>query len=192
MWQQLLPAFRITVVMTVLTGILYPLALTGICQLLFSRAANGSLIESAGRSVGSELIGQRFTRPEYFHPRPSAAGTDGYDATASQGSNLGPTSQKLLDRVKTDAARFRTQNPSFNGVLPADSVTASASGLDPHISPATAEAQMARVAAARSLTQERVRALIERHTAPRPLGILGEPAVNVLQLNLDLDREGKR
>src|ERR1700732_4286778 len=141
MWQQLLPGLRMTLVMTVLTGLIYPLAVTGLCQVFFHDQANGSLITGNGQVVGSQLIGQNFTRAEYFQPRPSAAGNDGYDATASGGSNLGPTNQKLIDRVKASAEKFHRENPSYTGPLPADLVTASGSGLDPHISPASAAAQ---------------------------------------------------
>lgn len=192
MWQQLLPAIRITLALTILTGLIYPAVITGICQVAFSHAANGSLVERDGKVAGSELIGQRFTKPEYFHPRPSAAGNDGYDAASSGGSNLGPTSQKLVDRVKADAAKFRQENPAFLGALPADAVTASASGLDPDISPATALAQAPRVAQARRVPVGDVEALIAKSTTGRTLGILGEPSVNVLKLNLALDQELKR
>lgn len=188
MWNQLLPAFRITLVFTVLTGVLYPALITGLCQALFPAAANGSLVSANGRVVGSALLGQKFTQPQYFHPRPSAAGADGYDAAASGGSNLGPTSQKLIDRVKADVARFRQENPSYSGPLPADAVTASGSGLDPHISPANAEAQSARVAAARHLSGDAVRARIAQATEGRDFGLFGEPRVNVLKLNLALDQ----
>lgn len=150
MFQQLLPGFRMTLVMTILTGLLYPGLVTGLCQLLFKDQANGSLKRVNGQAVGSVLIGQPFSKPEYFHPRPSAAG-NGYDGLSSSGSNFGPTNSKLADRVKADAAAFRKDNPEFKGDLPADLVTASGSGLDPHISPASAEAQAARVAQARGI-----------------------------------------
>ena len=146
------------------------------------------MVGKNGIAIGSELIGQRFTKPEYFHGRPSAAGNDGYDATASGGSNLGPTNQKLVDRVQADIKKFRAENPGFTGPIPADLLTSSASGLDPHISPASAEAQPARVAAARGVTPDRIQALVDRRTEGRQLGILGEPRVNVLLLNLDVDR----
>jgi potassium-transporting ATPase KdpC subunit len=189
MLQQLLPSFRIVLAMTALTGLIYPAALTGLCQMLFRDRANGSLIQRNGLVAGSKLIGQRFTRPEYFHPRPSAAGSDGYDAMASGGSNLGPTSKKLVERVHSDVERFRKENPDYTGPIPADAVTASASGLDPEVSPATAEIQVARVAAARQVDAGRVRELVRRNTRERTLGFMGEPRVNVLTLNLDLDRE---
>ena len=189
MWQQLLPALRMTALMTVLTGLIYPLAVTGLAQTLFRGKANGSLIQKDGRVVGSSLIGQNFTKPEYFHPRPSAAGSDGYDATASGGSNLGPTSQKLADRVRASVEQFRKDNPGYTGAVPADLLTASASGLDPHISPASADAQVVRVAAARRATPEQLRALVAQHTEQPDLGFLGEPRVNVLLLNLDLDQK---
>jgi K+-transporting ATPase ATPase C chain len=142
-----------------------------------------------GQVIGSVLIGQNFTRPEYFQPRPSAAGNDGYDGTASGGSNLGPTNQKLIDRVKASVNKFHKENPDFTGPLPADLVTASGSGLDPHISPASAVAQLERVARARGLSPDQVSPLIRAHTEGRDLGFLGEPRVNVLLLNLDLDRQ---
>lgn len=188
MWQQLLPGLRMTLLMTVLTGLIYPLAVTGICQVLFRDKANGSLIEVNGQVVGSELIGQNFTKPEYFQPRPSAAGNDGYDATASGGSNLGPTSKKLIDRVRASVDKFRNENAGYRGSLPADLVTASASGLDPHISPASAQAQASRVARSRGAGVDQIQSLIASHTEGRDLGFLGEPRVSVLQLNLDLDR----
>jgi potassium-transporting ATPase KdpC subunit len=187
MFQQLLPGFRMTLVMTVLTGLLYPGLVTGLCQLMFRDQANGSLKTVNGQAVGSALIGQPFSKPEYFHPRPSAAG-NGYDALASSGSNFGPTNPKLADRVKADAAAFRKDNPDFHGNLPADLVTASGSGLDPHISPASAEAQVARVAHARGASLPEIEDIIAKHTEGRDLGFLGEPRVNVLLLNLALDR----
>jgi K+-transporting ATPase ATPase C chain len=186
--KQLWIALKITVVMTLITGIAYPLLVTGLAKAIFPAQASGSLIRAGGRVVGSELVGQRFTRAEYFHGRPSAAGNDGYDGLSSGGSNLGPTSQKLADRVKDDVAKFRAENPSYTGPVPADLVTASGSGLDPDISPESADAQAARVAAARGIGVEQVRALIAANTGQRQFGILGEPRVNVLQLNLALDQ----
>jgi len=186
---QLTQAFRLTLLLTVLTGLIYPGVVTGLCQLLFSRPANGSLVEVNGKIVGSTLLGQNFSKREFFHPRPSAAGNDGYDPTASSGSNLGPTSQKLIDRVKGDIAKFRQENPSYQGSIPADMLTTSASGLDPDISPASALAQAARVADARGITVDQVNQLINAHTEGRQLGFLGEPRVNVLLLNLDLNQK---
>ena len=177
-----------TLVMTILTGLIYPGVVTALCQLLFRERANGSLITVSGRVVGSSLIGQSFTRPEYFHGRPSAAGS-GYDGMSSGGANLGPTNQKLIDRVKKDVADFRKENPDYTGPIPADLLTTSASGLDPHISVASAEAQTARVAKARGLSIDQMRAAVAAHTATRDLGFLGEPRVNVLELNLALDRQ---
>jgi K+-transporting ATPase ATPase C chain len=187
MLSELKPAILITIAFTVITGIAYPLAVTGIAQMLFHRQANGSLIEQNGKVIGSELIGQNFTRPEYFHPRPSAAGSGGYDATASGGSNLGPTNPALHDRLTRDAAQFRKDNPDFTGPIPADAITASGSGLDPEISPANALAQAPRVATARGLSRDAVIALVNTTTQQRDFGILGEPRVNVLKLNLALD-----
>jgi len=192
MWRQIAPAFRITLVLTVLTGLLYPAVVTGLAQVFFPHAANGSMVVQNGRVVGSSLIGQNFTKPEYLQPRPSAAGNDGYDATASQGTNLGPTSQKLIDRVKAAAEKFRHDNPDFSGPIPADLLTTSASGLDPDLSPAAAAAQAARIARARGLSVEQVEQLIERHITGREWGFLGEPRVNVLEVNLSLDREFSR
>jgi K+-transporting ATPase ATPase C chain len=188
MFRQLKPAVLMTLVLTVLTGLLYPALVTGLARLLFPAQAEGSLLRVNGVVVGSSLIGQKFTRPEYFQGRPSAAG-DGYDATNSGGSNLGPTNQKLADRVKADVDRFHRENPTFTGPVPADLVTSSGSGLDPHLSPASALAQVARVAVARRVPQDRVRRLVDSRIEGRDLGFLGEPRVNVLLLNLTLDRE---
>jgi potassium-transporting ATPase KdpC subunit len=184
MWKQILPAFRMVLLMTVLTGLLYPAAITGLCQLLFKDKANGSITP-----VGSTLIGQNFTKPEYFHPRPSNAGNNGYDGLASGGFNDGPTSKKLIDRVTAATAKFHEENPTFQGPIPADAVTASASGLDPDISPANAEAQSARVAKARGVSIDEVHQLVAAHTKARELGFLGEPRINVLELNLALDHK---
>jgi K+-transporting ATPase ATPase C chain len=188
MWQQLLPGLRMMLVMTVLTGLLYPLAVTGLCQVFFRDEANGSLITVNGQVIGSELIGQNFTKPEYFRPRPSAAGNDGYDGTASGGSNVGPTNKKLIDRVQASVDKFHKENPGHAGPIPADLLTTSGSGLDPHISPASAEAQAERVAKARGASADQIRSMIASHTEGRDLGFLGEPRVNILQLNLELDR----
>ena len=187
MRRQILPGLRLTVFMTLLAGIAYPLVITGICQALFPHESNGSLIRIGGQVIGSGLIGQSFIRPEYFHSRPSAAGVYGYDATASGGSNYGPTNKSLIERVKAAAESFRRNNPYFTGPIPADLLTASASGLDPHISPAAAEAQVARVARARRLNQDEVRQFVAQFTDAPDLGLLGEARVNVLKLNLALD-----
>ena len=188
MWQQLGTGFKMMLVLTVLTGLLYPGVVTGLCQVFFPARANGSLIVANGHVIGSELIGQNFKKPEYFQPRPSAAGNDGYDPTASGASNLGPTNQKLADRVKDSVASFRKNNPDYTGPIPADLVTASGSGLDPDISPASAEAQAARIAKARGVPVEQVRNLIAGHTQGRDLGFMGDPRVNVLEINLALDQ----
>src|SRR3954467_3168315 len=187
MLTQILPALRAMILFTVVTGLVYPGIVTGLCQLLFRDKANGSLVRIGGQVVGSSLLGQNFSRPEYFHPRPSAAGASGYDATASGGSNLGPTRQKLYDRVKASAEQFRKENPSFTGAIPSDALTASASGLDPEISVANAEAQIARVADAREIRREEIGRLVRSEMRDRSAGILGEPRVNVLAINLELD-----
>jgi potassium-transporting ATPase KdpC subunit len=181
-------AVRVTLVLTVVTGFAYPAAVTGVAQVLFPFQAHGSLLTAKGRIVGSSLIGQSFGRPEYFHPRPSAAGPNGYDAAASSGSNLGPTSRALRDRVRAAVDQYRREN-GYLGAVPADAVTASGSGLDPHISPANAAIQATRVAWVRGVPVGRVSALVERWTERPWLGFVGEPRVNVLQLNMALDRE---
>ena len=242
MWKEIKPAFLMMVVMTVLTGLIYPAVMTGVSQALFPAQANGSLLTVNGQIVGSSLLGQNFTKPEYFRPRPSAAGGSGYDPTASSGSNLGPTSAKLINgTTKTDDKKnevvdfdgikdrvvhycvdngvpyessvpleqFKDPQGNLDDVklikafnddkaplmfrattpIPADAVTASASGLDPHISPRNAEIQAARVAKARNVSVQQVQDLMARHTEGRDLGFLGESRVNVLLLNLDLDRQ---
>jgi K+-transporting ATPase ATPase C chain len=192
MWEQILPGLRINIFATILFGGVYPLAITGICQLVFPHRANGSLVTVGGRMIGSELIGQSFTKPEYFQPRPSAAGNDGYDAASSGASNYGPTNQKLIDRVKTSVEKFRKDNPDYQGPIPSDLLTASASGLDPHISPDSARAQTPRVSKARGVPADQVSRLVGQFTEGPVLGLLGEPRVNVLKLNLDLDRQFPR
>jgi K+-transporting ATPase ATPase C chain len=188
MKNEILVALRMTVVTLVLTGLLYPLAVTGLAQVTFPHRANGSLVTFDGRVVGSELIGQGFRNPGYFQPRPSAAGADGYDAAASSGSNLGPTSRRLRDRIAAEVARLRAENPQADAAVPIELVTTSASGLDPHLSPSAAEWQVARVAAARGVPVAEVRGLLRGRIEGRTFGLLGEPRVNVLLLNLDLDR----
>lgn len=186
--KQVIIALRVTLVFAILTGVAYPLLVTGLARAIFPHQSDGSLVQAGGKTVGSELIGQRFTRPEYFQGRPSAAGTDGYDGLSSTGSNLGPTNQHLIDRVQGDVKKFRDANPSATGPLPADLVTASGSGLDPDISPASAEIQSPRVAAARGVSVDTVRGLVAAHTQGRQFGVLGEPRVNVLALNMALDQ----
>jgi K+-transporting ATPase ATPase C chain len=174
---------------TVLCGLAYPLLMTGIGQGVFPRTANGSIVNRDGQAVGSSLVGQNFSGPEYFHPRPSGAGADGYDGGASSGSNLGPSSQALVDRVTESLAAIREENGQADDApIPVDAVTASGSGLDPHISPAYAELQIARVAEERGVTEDEVRSLVEKYTDGSTLMVLGEPRVNVLRLNLALDQ----
>jgi K+-transporting ATPase ATPase C chain len=178
------PALVLLAFFTLVTGLLYPLAITGIGQSLFSRQAGGSLIEQDGKVIGSSLIAQSFTQPQYFQPRPSAAGKDGYDATSSSGSNLAPTAKALVERAAGDTEAYKGRDGS--AAVPVDAVTTSGSGLDPHISPANAARQLPRVAEARGLTIAEVRALVDRHTVQA--GIFGAPGVNVLTLNIALDK----
>jgi potassium-transporting ATPase KdpC subunit len=185
MRRNIITAILYTLVTTVLFGVAYPLIVTGLAQVLFKDKANGQLIQKDGVLVGSRIIGQPFSSPAYFHSRPSAAGS-GYDAANSSGSNYGPTNQKLIDRVKGDAATANADHPGTD--VPVDLVTASASGLDPDITPAAADYQVARIAKERHLSEEALRNLIGKHSQARQFGVLGEPRVNVLELNLDLDQ----
>jgi potassium-transporting ATPase KdpC subunit len=187
MKKNLITAFLMTIATTVLLGIIYPLVVTGLAQLLFPKQANGQLIKKDGKIIGSRIIGQGFSGPGYFHSRPSAVN---YDATNSNGSQLGPTNHQLIDRVKGDVATLHGENPGQP--IPIDLVTASASGLDPDITPAAAEFQVARVARARGLSEDAVRRLVQQHTQLRQFGFLGEPRVNVLELNLSLDAASSR
>lgn len=184
MKKNLITAVLMTVATTVLLGIIYPLVVTGLAQLIFPKQANGQLLQRDGKTIGSGIIAQGFSSPGYFHPRPSFAG-NGYDPTNTNGSQLGPTNQKLIERVKSDVASARIENPGVS--VPIDLVTGSGSGLDPHITPAAAEFQLPRVAKERGTTVEQLRALVEKHTQDRQFGFLGEPRVNVLELNLELD-----
>ncbi|HEY3352629.1 MAG TPA: potassium-transporting ATPase subunit KdpC [Polyangia bacterium] len=190
LWRATVIALRATAVTLVLTGLIYPLAVTGIAQVLFRGRANGSLVTDArGAVVGSELLAQAFAGPAYVQPRPSAAGDKGYDATSSGGSNLGPTSKKLRGRVAAEVTRLQTENPQAPGPVPVELVTTSGSGLDPHLSPAAVLWQVPRIARARDVDVARVTAVVGEYVEGRDLGFLGEPRVNVLLLNLALDRQ---
>jgi potassium-transporting ATPase KdpC subunit len=195
MSRHIMISLRLILVGTVLIGLVYPLLITGLAQVFFPIQANGSMVRRNGEVIGSVLIGQAFTRPEYFHPRPSAAGR-GYDATASSGSNLGPTSMALIDRVCADVIKLTRENPDLKrGSIPVDMVTASGSGLDPDISPANAYAQIPRVAIARRMSETRIRELVTSHIIPRQFRILGEPRINILKLNMalyDLGRSSRQ
>ncbi len=182
-------AIRVTLFTLVLTGVAYPLAATGLSQALFHAKANGSLVEEGGKVIGSELIGQVFSNPGYLQPRPSAAGEKGYDGTASSGSNLGTTSQKLKDRITQDLERLKTENPDVTEPVPDDLVTTSGSGLDPHLSPEAARWQIPRIAQTRGVAPDRVRAVVDAHVEERDLGVLGEPRINVLSVNVALDKQ---
>lgn len=188
MWKQAISSLLMLVILTAVTGLAYPLIITGLAQATFPRQANGSMIEVNGKVIGSALIGQNFTNPKYFQGRPSAAGENGYDAAASAASNLGPTSQKLIDAAKERVENIRFQNGlPASQMVSADAVLASGSGLDPHITPEYAYLQASRVATVRDLSVETVRDLIKRHLEDKQLGFLGEPRVNVLKLNIALD-----
>ena len=183
-------AILMTIVTTIILGLIYPLVVTGLAQVIFPDKANGQLIDRSGQIIGSRIIGQPFSSPGYFRSRPSAAGAVGYDAGGSSGSNLGPTSKKLIDRVKADVEKLQAENPGKP--IPVDLVTASGSGLDPHLSPAAAEFQVPRVARERRVKEDEVRRVVAAHTQGRQFGFLGEPTVNVLELNLDLDSKFPR
>ena len=185
MKKNLVTAFLMTIATTILLGLIYPLVVTGVAQLVFRDKANGQIVRRNGEVIGSRIIAQPFTSAKYFHPRPSFAGANGYDAANSGGTNYAPTNQKLIDRVKADAASLQAENPGQP--IPVDLITTSASGLDPEISPASAEFQVPRVARERGLAESTVRQLVEQHTEQRDLGLFGEPRVNVLELNLALD-----
>jgi K+-transporting ATPase ATPase C chain len=187
MKRNLITAILYTAATTVLLGVFYPLLVTGLAQVFFKDEANGQLMAKNGAVIGSRILAQPFTGPQYFHPRPSAAGTNGYAADNSSGTNLGPTNQKLVDRVKTDTAVLQAETPGRP--VPIDLVTTSGSGLDPHISPAAAEFQIRRVAKARGIDENALTALVAEHIEPRQFGVLGEPRVNVLELNLALDEK---
>ena len=188
MKKNLITAVLMTLVTTILLGLVYPLVVTGLAQVIFPDQANGSLIKRAdGTLIGSRLIGQPFSSLGYFRSRPSAAGASGYDAGASSGSNLGPTNQKLIDRIKADVEKLQAENPGVP--VPIDLVTTSGSGLDPHISPAAAEFQVPRIARERRTSEGQIRSVLATHTLGRQFGFLGEPRVNVLELNLDLDQK---
>ncbi len=184
MKKNLITAVLMTIATTILLGLVYPLMVTALAQVIFPKQANGQLIQKDDKTVGSRILGQGFSGPQYFHSRPSAAGA-GYDAANSAGSNLGPTNQKLIDRVKDDVSSAQTDNPGQS--VPIDLVTTSASGFDPHITPAAAEFQLSRIAKQRGATVEQLRALLAKHTEARQFGVLGEARVNVLELNLELD-----
>ena len=188
MKKNLLISVSFTLVTTVIFGLIYPLVVTGLSQLLFPEKANGQLLERNGKLIGSRIIGQAFTGPGYFHSRLSSAGTgNGYDPTSSSGSNLGPTNRSLIDRINGDVQKLREENPRTS--IPVDLVTSSGSGLDPDISPAAAEFQISRVARERHVSETELRALVAKHTLGRQLGVLGEPRTNVLELNLELDAQ---
>jgi len=185
MKKNLITAFLMTIATTILLGLVYPFVVYGLAQVLFHDKANGQIITRHGEAIGSRIIAQPFTSAKYFHPRPSAAGTNGYDASNSGGTNFAPTNQKLIDRVNADAKALHDENP--NQPIPVDLITTSASGLDPEISPAAAEFQIPRIARERGVAESSLRDLIQKHTKQRDLGLLGEPRVNVLELNLALD-----
>lgn len=185
MWKHFNIAIRLSLVTILILGVIYPLIITGVAQAIFPKQANGSLIKDGNHVIGSELIGQQFTKPEYFHPRPSAAG-NGYDASASGGSNLGPINKKLIDRVKNDADKAVKDNPSIKNSVPVDMVTTSGSGLDPDITIANAYAQIPRVAKIRKASEDDIKKIVDENITKRQLGVLGEPRVNVLKLNMSL------